>query len=53
LGRHPGNLELLSAAFNFSREKGDATAALDYAERMARLLPNDQRLNDLVRELRR
>jgi Flp pilus assembly protein TadD len=53
LRRHPGNLELLSAAFSFSREKGDATAALDYAERMARLLPNDQRLNNLVRELRR
>lgn len=52
LRRHPGNLELLSAAFSFSREKGDATAALDYAERMARLLPNDQRLNNLVRELR-
>lgn len=51
--QHPNNLELLSAAFNFSREKGDATAALDYAERLARLLPNDSRLNDLIRELRR
>lgn len=51
--KHPNNLELLSAAFNFSREKGDATAALDYAERLARLLPNDSRLNDLIRELRR
>lgn len=53
LQQHPNNLELLSAAFAFSREKGDAVAALDYAERMARLRPGDQGLADLVRQLGR
>jgi hypothetical protein len=38
---------------NFSRERGDVTAALDYAERLALLLPDDSRLADLIRELKR
>jgi len=50
---HPNNLDLLSAAFNFSREKGDIAAALDYAERMARLRPDDPRLAGLLKELKR
>ncbi|KRQ17089.1 hypothetical protein AOQ71_03940 [Bradyrhizobium manausense] len=50
---HPDNLELLSAALNFSREKGDAVAALEYAEHIGRLLPGDTRLADVIRELRR
>ena len=50
---HPNDLDLLSAAINFSREKGDAAGALDYAERMMRLRPDDSRLADLVRELKR
>jgi Flp pilus assembly protein TadD len=49
----PNNLERLSAAINFSREKGDVAAALEYAERMARLRPDDSRLADLVRKLKR
>jgi len=50
---NPNNRELLSAAINFSREKGDVVTALEYAERMARLIPNDTRLTDLVGELKR
>lgn len=50
---HPNDPELLSAALNFSREKGDATAALDYAERLARLMPNDPGLANLIKELKR
>ena len=50
---HPNDLEMLSAGMNFSREKGDDTAALDYAERLARLVPDDPRLADLIRELKR
>ena len=53
LRAHPNNLEMLSAAMNFSREKGDNAAALEYAERLARLLPDDSRLGDLIRELKR
>ncbi|WP_456747651.1 cytochrome c3 family protein [Bradyrhizobium sp. USDA 4354] len=50
---HPNNLELLSAALSFSREKGDIAAALGYAERLALLRPDDPRLTNLVRELKR
>ena len=53
LRAHPNNLEMLSAAMNFSHEKGDNAAALEYAERLARLLPDDSRLGDLIRELKR
>jgi Flp pilus assembly protein TadD len=50
---HPNNLELLSAALDFSRERRDIAAALVYAEQMARLRPGDSRLAVLVRELKR
>nr|WP_271584310.1 cytochrome c3 family protein [Bradyrhizobium sp. CCBAU 45389] len=50
---HPNNLELLSAALNFSREKGDIAAALGYAERLSLLRPDDPRLANLIRELKR
>lgn len=50
---HPNDVEMLSAAMNFNREKGDDTAALEYAERLARLMPDDSRLGDLIRELKR
>ncbi|WP_458181263.1 tetratricopeptide repeat protein [Bradyrhizobium sp. 14AA] len=50
---HPYNLELLSAALDLSRERGDAVAALEYAGRLAHLLPDDSRLADLIRELKR
>ena len=53
LRSHPNDLDTLSAAINFSREKGDVAATLDYAERMARLVPEDPRLTDLIRELKR
>jgi Flp pilus assembly protein TadD len=50
---HPNDLDLLSAAVNFNREKGDVAAALPYAERMARLRPDDPRLPNLIKELKR
>lgn len=50
---HPNDLDLLSAAINLNREKGDVAAALPYAERMARLRPDDPRLADLIEELKR
>ncbi|MDA9468926.1 hypothetical protein XH87_30775 [Bradyrhizobium sp. CCBAU 53415] len=53
LRRHPNNLELLSAALSFSREKGDIEAALRYAERLALFRPDDPRLRNLIRELKR
>ncbi|WP_439393278.1 cytochrome c3 family protein [Bradyrhizobium sp. PMVTL-01] len=53
LRRHPNDLELLSAALNFSREKGDIAAALGYAERLALFRPDDPGLAKLIRELKR
>jgi Flp pilus assembly protein TadD len=53
LRAHPEDVDLLSAALNFSRAKGDVVAALDYAERMTRLRPDDPHLGNLVKELKR
>ncbi|MCG2638478.1 MULTISPECIES: tetratricopeptide repeat protein [Bradyrhizobium] len=53
LRAHPNSPELLSAALNLSREKGDVVAALAYAERLSKLMPDDSRLADLVKELKR
>lgn len=53
LHRHPNDRENLSAAIAFSREGRDFVAALDYAERLARLVPDDPSLPKLIEELRR
>ena len=53
LARHPDDRDTLSALVNFSREAGDAVAALDYAERLARLVPGDPGLAALIETLRR
>lgn len=50
--RHPNDRETLSAAIAFCREKRGFTAALDYAERLARLLLEDPNLARLIEELR-
>ena len=52
LQRHPNDRELLAAALAFSRERGDMPAALDYAERLARLSAQDDSLSKLIDELR-
>jgi cytochrome c-type biogenesis protein CcmH/NrfG len=52
LKSHPGDREILQMLISFSREAGDATAALTYAEQLAVLMPDDQRLVALIRELR-
>ena len=41
------------ALINFSREGGDAVAALEYAEQLSRASPDDQSLKGLIQELRR
>lgn len=53
LRRHPNDPEALSAALAFSREKGDAAAALGFAERLSALLPDSRELAELVKQLRR
>mgnify|MGYP001194495376 FL=1 len=49
--RHANDLEILSALISISRETGDQRAALRYARQAAEILPNDQNVEQLVREL--
>jgi predicted CXXCH cytochrome family protein len=52
LERHPGDRETLLALVTFSRDSGNLHAALEYAERLSRLAPNDRDLARLIDELR-
>jgi hypothetical protein len=53
LQRHPNDRDSLVAMIGFSRESGDGRAALEYAERLARLTPDDTLLAKLIEDLRR
>jgi Flp pilus assembly protein TadD len=53
LVRHPADRDATLAIVGFSREAGDTTTALQYAERLARYAPDDPDLASLVEELRR
>ncbi|MDI4237317.1 multiheme c-type cytochrome [Bradyrhizobium sp. Arg237L] len=52
LARHPDDRDSLSALVSFSRDSGNIGAALEYAERLSRLLPNDRELARLTDDLR-
>jgi tetratricopeptide (TPR) repeat protein len=52
LVRHPGDRDTLLALVTFSRDAGDITAALEYAEQLSRITPNDQNLIRLINNLR-
>jgi predicted CXXCH cytochrome family protein len=52
LARHPDDRDTLLALVTFSRDAGDVGAALEYAEQLSRMTPNDRditRLNDDLR----
>ena len=53
LARHPDDRDTLLALVTFNRDAGDIGAALEYAERLVRIAPNDRNLANLVEELRR
>jgi predicted CXXCH cytochrome family protein len=53
LARHPNDRDTLLALISFNREGGNAGAALEYAERLARIAPRDRGLAALIEELRR
>ena len=52
LVRHPNDRDTLSTLVIFSRDAGNIGAALEYAERLSRLAPNDRDLARLTDELR-
>jgi len=53
LARHPDDRDTLLALITFNRDSGDAGAALQYAEQLARIAPQDRGLAALIEELRR
>ena len=53
LARHPDDRDTLMALINFSREAGDAGAALQYAEQLARIAPADSDLAGLIQDFQR
>jgi predicted CXXCH cytochrome family protein len=51
LVRHPEDRDILLALITFNRDAGELPTALEYAERLARLAPNDRDVANLVRSL--
>jgi predicted CXXCH cytochrome family protein len=52
LSRHPDDQDTLLALATFNRDAGDVGAALEYAERLSRISPNNRDLARLVDDLR-
>ena len=52
LARHPDDRETLLALVTFNRDAGDIGAALEYAEQLSRITPNDRDLTSLTDDLR-
>jgi tetratricopeptide (TPR) repeat protein len=53
LDKHPADRDSLLALVTFNRDSGNIAAALDYAERLAQIVPSDRQLSELVDALRR
>src|SRR5499426_751407 len=53
LARHPEDRDILLALVSFSRDAGDIRSALEYAERLTRIAPNDRDFAGLVQDLQR
>ena len=53
LNKHPTDRDSLTALVGFHRETGNIASALDYATRLARIVPNDRQISALVDSLRR
>jgi Flp pilus assembly protein TadD len=53
LTRHPDDRDTLRALIGFNRDAGNTAAALNYAERLARIVPSDPSLVALIDSLRR
>ena len=52
LARHPNDRDTLLALISFSRDAGEPGTALEYAERLARIVPTDQTIAALIESLR-
>jgi tetratricopeptide (TPR) repeat protein len=53
LNKHPDNRDSLLAIISFHRDAGNIASALEYAQRLAQLFPNDGRISSLIDALKR
>ena len=51
--RHPDDRDTLMALISFSREAGDIGSALEFAEKLRQIVPDEQALTALIEELRK
>ncbi len=53
LTRHPNDRDTLAALISFSRDSGDISSALEFAERLEHIVPDEPGLAALVQDLQR
>ena len=53
LSKHPANRDTLLALVTFYRDAGNVGSALEYAQQLARIAPDDRRISELVDALQR
>jgi Flp pilus assembly protein TadD len=51
--RHPNDRDTIMALISFYRDAGNFESALEYAERLAQMTPNNHELDNLIATLRR
>jgi hypothetical protein len=51
LAHHPGGRDTLLALIGFLRDDGNLESALEYAEQLARMTPNDRTTDSLISAL--
>ena len=52
VARHPNDRDVLLALISFNRDAGDIVTALEYAERLVRIAPQDRQLARVIEDLR-
>jgi Flp pilus assembly protein TadD len=53
LTRHPADRDTLLALISFNRDAGEFATALEYAEQLAKIEPENHELTDVIQDLRR
>ncbi len=53
LGKHPANRDTLLALVTFYRDAGNIGTALEYAQQLAQIAPDDRAISGLVEALKR
>jgi predicted CXXCH cytochrome family protein len=53
VAKHPADRDSLLALVTFNRDAGNTASALEYAQRLAQIVPNDKQIAELVGELKR